>query len=330
MLSAVARGLRAVGAAFVGLLLQAACRVAAPPIGDPIADAAGPPAAQVAFGDAAMQRMQTLMDLPRALGDDRRAASIDALADMLDDVGATRVDRYETTAPDPATGTNFALTTLVAHVRPEAAQRFVLATHFDTRPWADESTDPADHDRPIPGANDGTSGVAVLLEVAARLPARLPDDVGWTLILFDGEELGRPGQTGGYCVGSRDLARRLAQGADPALSRAQFGIVFDMVGDRDLSIPVEPGSAAIHPSLVRHVWATAAARGHGAFDATPRAVAITDDHRFLTDAGVPSILIIDRDYDAWHTLDDTIDQVSAQSLDAVGDTVLAALATWFR
>lgn len=283
---------------------------------------------EVPLGEAAMARLEAIMDLPRALGDPRRGASIDALEAMLLEVGAPRVRRFETTGHDPREGEAFALTSLVAHLRPEAKRRFVLATHFDTRPWADESSDPADHARAVPGANDGTSGVALVLELAARLPTRLPEDVGISVILFDGEELGRPGG-GGYCVGSRDLAERLSAGEDPLLATAELGIVLDMVGDRDLHIPVEPGSQGIHPALVRHVWGTAASLGHDAFDPTPREIGVYDDHRPLSDAGIPSILLIDRDYPVWHTLEDTIDQVSAQSLGAVGETVLEAMVRWY-
>jgi Zn-dependent M28 family amino/carboxypeptidase len=290
--------------------------------------ASAPSSAAPSLGDAAYARLEALMQHPRGLGHPRRDASIDALAEMLTELGARDVGRFSTMGTDPRSGTEYALTSLVGHVRPDADRRFVLATHFDTRPWADESPDPADRTQPVPGANDGTSGVAVVLEIAARLPEVMPDDVGWSIVLFDGEELGRPEQ-GGYCVGSRDLAERLVAGEDPRLRRAQLGIVFDMVGDADLSLPVEPSSADIHPALVDHVWRTAATRGHTAFDPTPRAVGVIDDHRFLTEAGIPSILLIDRDYPPWHTTHDTIDKVSAESLHAVGDTVLHALATWF-
>lgn len=280
------------------------------------------------FGAAAYARVENLMALPRGLGDPRRADAIDGLAAMMREAGAQEVSRIVSAADDPATGESYDLVSLVAHVRPQANRRFVLATHFDTRPWADESPDPADHERAVPGANDGTSGVAVVLELSARLPEVLPDDVGWTVILFDGEELGRPTE-GGYCMGSKELSRRQLTEPDPILARAEFGIVFDMVGDVDLHLPVEPGSASIHPELVDHVWNTAADMGATAFDATPRSIGVIDDHRFLTEAGIPSILLIDRDYAPWHTTDDTIAHVSAQSLGAVGDVTLRALASWF-
>lgn len=275
-------------------------------------------------GAAALARVQTLMDWPRGLGHPRRHESIEALGVMLEMAGADQVDTQALTAADPATGQVYALVNLIAHVRPDAPRRFVLATHFDTRPWADEEEDPSAHDQPVPGANDGTSGVAVVLELMSVLVRVLPAPVGLTVILFDGEELGRPGY-GGYCMGSRHFAAQVARQRPAWIDQAQLGIVFDMVGDRDLHLPIEPGSATQAPGLIERLWATARARGHVQFEDRVRPVGVLDDHVFLGQAGVPSVLIIDRDYDAWHTRRDTIDRVSAQSLAAVGDTVLYTL-----
>lgn len=272
-------------------------------------------------GAAALDRVKALMAWPRGLGDPRREASIDALAQMLETAGAEVVERQPLTAADPATGDPYALVNLIAHLRPQASRRFVLATHFDTRPWADEEEDPQAHRHPVPGANDGTSGVAVVLELMPTLAEALPPQVGLTVILFDGEELGRPGH-GGYCMGSRHFAQQAALDPPAWLPGAQLGIVLDMVGDRELTLPIEPGSQQRAPALVEHLWATARRRGHAQFVDQHRPIAVIDDHVYLAEAGIPSALIIDRDYEAWHTRRDTIELVSAQSLAAVGDTVL--------
>ncbi len=297
---------------------------AATTAGDP--GEAQPDAADAPYfsGATALARTQILMDWPRGLGVPTRADSIEALAQMLEMGGATRIERQRLTAVDPGTGDTFALVNLFGHVRPEAPRRFVLATHFDTRPWADEDPDPRWHDRPVPGANDGTSGVAVVLELMPVLERSLPPDVGLTVILFDGEELGRPDH-GGYCMGSRHFAREALEDPPWWLASAQLGIVLDMVGDRDLHIPIEPSSVRNASGLVDRLWSVAQRRGHPQFEPTHRSFGILDDHAFLTEAGVPSVLIIDREYDAWHTHRDTIDRVSAQSLAAVGDTVLFTL-----
>jgi glutaminyl-peptide cyclotransferase len=288
---------------------------------------ASDPEAPTFSGPAALARVEALMAWPRTLGDPRRTRSIDALVQMLEQAGAERVERQAFVANGSATEAAYALVNLFAHLRPDAPRRFVLATHFDTRPWADEEPDPALHDLPVPGANDGTSGVAVLLELMPTLAQALPADVGITVILFDGEELGRPGSgsEGGYCMGSRHFAAQAARQPPAWLASAELGIVLDMVGDRDLHIPIEPGSAARAPALVERLWAVAERRGHAQFEAQARSVGILDDHVFLTEAGVPSVLVIDREYEAWHTRRDTLDEVSAESLAAVGDTVLYTL-----
>ncbi|MCA9712761.1 MAG: M28 family peptidase, partial [Myxococcales bacterium] len=172
-------------------------------------------------GEAALARVEALMGWPRGLGDPSRGESIEALARMLEAAGAEQVERQALTAADPATGELHALVNLVAHLRPDAPRRFVLATHFDTRPWADEEPDPAAHALPVPGANDGTSGVAVVLELVPTLARVLPADVGLTVILFDGEELGRPGH-GGYCMGSRYFAEQVAQQRPAWIERAEL------------------------------------------------------------------------------------------------------------
>ena len=264
------------------------------------------------------------MELPRTLGDPRRAESIAALERMLSDAGAERVERREFVAHELASGEPYALVNLLAHLRPQAPRRFVLATHFDTRPWADEEPDASAHDEPVPGANDGTSGVAVLLELMPLLSRSLPEDVGVTVILFDGEELGRPGSgsAGGYCMGSRRFAAEAAERPPAWLRGAELGIVLDMVGDADLHVPIEPTSFEHAPALVERLWQVARERGHAQFEERVRPVGVLDDHTFLTAAGVPSVLVIDREYAAWHTRRDTIERVSAESLHAVGDTVL--------
>jgi hypothetical protein len=314
----------------------ASCRAPAHPWATPAETTATAPSAPVHdtdpdgprfSGEAALARVEALMALPRTLGDPRRTESIAALVRMLREAGAARVEQQAFVARDSVTGEPYALVNLFAHVNPTAPRRFVLATHFDTRPWADEEPDPALHGQPVPGANDGTSGVAVLLELVALLAEALPPEVGVTVILFDGEELGRPGtgREGGYCMGSRHFAAQAAEDPPAWLRGATLGIVLDMVGDADLHVRVEPGSAARAPAVVSTLWDVARRRGHAQFEDRGLERGILDDHVFLADVGVPSALVIDHDYDAWHTRRDTIDRLSAASLHAVGDTVLYAV-----
>lgn len=281
-------------------------------------------------GERTLARVGVLLaEYPRTLGDPARAGAIDRLAADLLAAGAASVERLEHAASDPRTGRSFTMTSLLGHVRPDAPRRFVLASHFDTRPWAESDPDPAARDRPIPGANDGTSGIAVLLELAPLLAAQLPASVGFTVILFDGEELGRP-EGGLYCAGSRALAERLAAGAPPRIPAAEFGIVLDMVGDRDLRIQPEQSSLRHHAALIDRIWSIGQAHGYRAFDRAPLATALLDDHVPLTQGGIPSVLLIDYDYPPWHTHADTLDKLDARSLEAVGETLRLTLLDIYR
>jgi len=191
----------------------------------------------------------------------------------------------------------------------------VLCAHYDTRPWADQDPDPARRGDPVPGANDGGSGVAVLLEMAELLHRRAPP-CPVDLVFFDAEDLGRPGAAHEYSIGSRGYAARL----EAPLPRAAF--LLDMVGDRDLSIYPERTSVARASNLVDLVLQAARATGARNFHAEPR-YTVVDDHVPLLDRGVPAVDIIDFDYPAWHTRADLPDQVSAASLAEV-----ARVAAW--
>lgn len=301
--------------------LVAAAALALACAGSP-ARAPGPgPDAEVRFtGAAAMAELTRVMALPRALGAAGRGRAIDALEARLRAIGAAGVDRLDHRGGDPWSGEAFAMTTLIAAFRPAAPRRFILATHFDTRPWAEEDAEPARRDRPIPGANDGSSGVAVLLALAPILLRALAPEVGFWVILFDGEELGRP-PAEGYCAGSRALAEALAAGEFAELRGAAFAVVIDMIGDHDLEIAPEARSLAAAPWLVDQVWSRGDRRAF--VPGPPRT--ITDDHVALIEVGIPSILVIDRAYAAWHTHDDTIDRVSPRSLERVGEALRAAI-----
>lgn len=262
---------------------------------------------------------------PRVPGTEAHARILAWLQAELTRLGG-RVERQAFT--DSTLGRPLVLTNVIARFGPGAARRaggaragagaadIVLCAHWDSRPWADQDPDPAYARRPVPGANDGASGVAVLLEVA-ELMSRRPPRVAVDLIFFDGEDLGGAGAPDQFCLGSRHYAAALADGTKP---RAAF--LFDMVGDRDLRIHPEVQSAERAANLVALVLEGARATGAGAFHPEPLH-AITDDHVPLLEAGVPAVDIIDFDYPAWHTHRDLPDQTSAASLAQV-----ARVAAW--
>ncbi len=210
------------------------------------------------------------------------------------------------------------LTNLIASFNPNEGKRVLLAAHWDSRPWADEDADSSKHNLPVLGANDGASGVAVLLEIARVLKAN-PPPVGVDIILFDGEDFGAPGDSRSYAIGAQHYARNKAPNYHPL-----FGILLDMVGDRDLQIYQEGNSVRNAGGVVDRVWKLAVRLGIREFIASQRHE-IFDDHVPFIEAGIPMIDLIDFDYPYWHTTQDTPDKCSPASLEKVGKVVLAAL-----
>jgi glutaminyl-peptide cyclotransferase len=188
----------------------------------------------------------------------------------------------------------------------------IIGAHYDSRFWADEDPDPNNHRQPVPGANDGASGVGVLLELARTLPADLDKQI-W-LVFFDTEDQGRIPDWD-WILGSRAFVDALESTPDAVM-------VIDMIGDADLNIYMERNS---DPELTQSVWAKAAELGYSDQFITEPRHAMLDDHTPFIERGIPSVLLIDFDYPYWHTLEDTPDKISAQSLQAVGDTVTAWL-----
>jgi hypothetical protein len=204
-----------------------------------------------------------------------------------------------------------------AQFKPEASERVLFLAHWDTRPMADKSENLGQQRMPVPGANDGASGVAVLLGVADALKAQPPAN-GVDLLFVDGEDYGDFGDTNDVLIGSRWFAAHQPPGYQPL-----FAVLFDMVGDKDLQIFQESQSVAFAPEVVQRVWRVAADRGHGRYFIPSVKYPLTDDHVSLQKAGIHAIDVVDFDYPYWHTTDDTIDKVSAESLQIVGDVAVA-------
>lgn len=213
-------------------------------------------------------------------------------------------------------GEQLPLTNLVATFNPEGDRHIMLCAHWDTRPIADRDSDPANRGKPILGANDGASGVAVLLEIARALRERPPSQ-RVTIVLFDGEDYGPDPDA--MFLGSRFFAARYE---GPPVT---WAVLVDMVGDRDLRLPKERLSLAHAPEVVERIWRAAARAGCAAFVDEP-GPAVIDDHVFLLRAGIPCIDVIDFDYPHWHTLADTRDKCSPDSLAQVGRALLRAIA----
>jgi Zn-dependent M28 family amino/carboxypeptidase len=188
----------------------------------------------------------------------------------------------------------------------------LLCAHWDTRPVADQDPDVKQRSLPVPGANDGASGVAVLLELARVLHARkLKQDILFGF--FDGEDLGA------YYYGSRMYARYCNHPAFAAW-RPRQAILLDMVGKKDLCCTTELYSQSSAPRLWEEIHRSAARLGHGEHFGGPE-MRINDDHVFLNAAGIPAILLIDYAYPFWHTTADTADKCCPESLQVVGNVL---------
>lgn len=219
-----------------------------------------------------------------------------------------------------AEGKTLDLTNIAAHFNPTATKWILLMAHWDTRPRADYEVDPAKRRQPIPGANDGASGTAVLLELARVLSKTTPD-VGVYMLFVDGEDYGTSDK--GMYLGSRHFAANLDKLARVNGKRISFeyGILLDMIGDKNLTVYQEQNSVKAAKQVVDKVWRAAAELGYSKQFPAEQKYSIADDHIPLIAAGVDCIDVIDFDYGPWHTLDDTPDKCSAESLKIVGDVV---------
>jgi glutaminyl-peptide cyclotransferase len=267
-------------------------------------------AAQVAFG-------------PRVPGSDGHRKAGDWIVAQMKQRGATVVEQAWTHTTK--NGRKLPLRNILARFNPTAAERVLYLTHWDTRPGADMEPDPANQLKPIDGANDAASGVGLFVALADALQKK-PSALGVDLLFVDGEDYGEFGPPlVDVLLGSTYFASHLPQ---PGY-RPVFGVLFDMIGDADLHILQEDNSAERASEVVQRVWSKAAAMGYGGTFVSRSAGPITDDHLPLLDAGLKVIDVIDLDYgpgNAYHhTLQDTMDKISAASLKIVGDVALALL-----
>lgn len=219
---------------------------------------------------------------------------------------------------------------IIGSYSPEKKDRVLLFAHWDSRPYADNDPDKANHQKPIMGANDGASGVGVLLEIARLVGERLPN-IGIDIIFFDAEDYGQPYFYEGpenedsWALGTQYWAARPHR---PGY-RARYGILLDMVGGKDAIFAREGFSQRYASGVNDKVWSAAQRLGYGKYFVNTEGGYITDDHVYVNRMGIPSIDIIQYDPNTetgfckqWHTLDDTMDFIDKETLKAVGQTVL--------
>jgi hypothetical protein len=283
--------------------------------------------------DSAYHYIQKQVDFgPRVPNTEAQLKCAAYLSSTLERFGAKVIEqRSFVTAFD---GTQLRNINIIGSYSLEATTRILLFAHWDSRPWADNDPNPLNHTKAVTGANDGASGVGVLLEIARQLQLRTPK-VGVDIIFFDTEDYGTTnpisGQEDSWCLGTQYWAK------NPHIAgyRAKYGILLDMVGAPNATFYREQISDYYAPQLVTKVWSQAKSLGFGHYFIDAKGGTITDDHYYVNKiAGIPSINIIQYDPNGstgfgsyWHTIDDTMKNIDKSTLNAVGLTVLHVVHT---
>lgn len=224
-----------------------------------------------------------------------------------------------------ATEGNIGIKNIIGVINPDASQRLLLLAHWDTRPWADNDPDAANHRKPVMGANDGASGVAVLLQLARQLKDD-GTDLGIDILLVDAEDMGVDDNEESWGLGTQFWTQHPhVTGYKPI-----FGILLDMVGSSNATFSREYYSMQYASGFVDLVWKNAA----GSHFINAQGGAVTDDHIFINRAGIPCVDIIDMRSDSdtgfcpeWHTVHDTIDAIDPATLGEVGQTLINVIAS---
>lgn len=274
-------------------------------------------------GNGALAMTQQQCDFgPRIPGTSAHAKCADWLIQTLQASCDTVI--LQTGTVKTARSGNLGIKNIIGIINPDAERRLLLLAHWDTRPWADNDPDPANHDKPVMGANDGASGVGVLLQLARQLKSD-GTSIGVDILLVDAEDLGVDDNEESWGLGTQYWI----QHPHVAGYKPLFGILLDMVGAADATFPREYYSVQYAGGFGDMVWRLA----QGSHFANVQGGAVTDDHIFINRAGIPCVDIIDLRSDSntgfgpvWHTISDTMDGISAATLADVGQTLLNVIA----
>lgn len=280
-------------------------------------------------GDSAYVFIQQQVDFgPRFPNNEAHAKCAIYLENKLNSYGlTTQIQLGKATTFD---NKNITIKNVIGEYNPSAKKRILLFAHWDSRPFADQDT--KDISKPILGANDGASGVGVLIEVARQLSISKPE-IGVDIIFFDAEDYGqpssamRPSNTDTWCLGSQYWARNMHK----ENYTAEYGILLDMVGSSNAYFTQEQYSRTYAPNLVRKVWKIGQQLGYQDLFINKETNFVgTDDHKYVNQiAHIPSIDIIHYDqqtgnfHPSWHTHDDNMEVIDKYTITAVGETLLA-------
>lgn len=275
--------------------------------------------------DSAYQYVKAQVDFgPRMPNSKGHVACGNYLADKLAEHGAKVTNQYaDLLAFD---GTLLKSRNIIGSYKPESKKRIALFAHWDTRPWADNDPDEKNHKTPILGANDGASGVGVLLEIARLINQQQPE-LGIDIIFFDAEDWGSSEVADSWCLGSQHWARNL----HVPNYNARYGILLDMVGGKDATFYKEAYSEQFAPDVNKKVWKKANQLGYGRYFINENGGVTTDDHIYVNNiAKIRTIDIVPYQPECeasafgptWHTVNDNMDNIDRSTLKAVGQTVL--------
>lgn len=224
-------------------------------------------------------------------------------------------------------GDKLPINNILGQFNKDAVRRVLLLAHWDTRPWADAEEDVSKHNTPIDGANDGGSGVGVLLEIARCLSIEKPK-IGVEILFVDAEDYGQSNgdDENTWCLGTQYWIKKLPYAPE---RMPEYGILFDMVGGKDAKFHREYASQYLAGHIVDKVWAMAVASGYGDVFVNQVGGSVMDDHIYINQANIPCIDIIENNNPStssfnptWHTLNDNMSNIDRNSLKAVGQTVL--------
>lgn len=277
--------------------------------------------------DSAYAYVKTQVDFgPRIPGTTAHQQCADYLVAKLKSYGAEvklqgeKVQTYD--------GKNFQLKNIIAAFQPENKTRVLISAHWDARPFSDQDSDPANHTKPFDAANDGASGVAVILEMARQIQQKSPN-VGIDFILWDLEDYGKandetPDEVT-WCLGSQSWAKYASKSY-----KAAYGINLDMVGGGNAQFTQDEISRQSAPAVVNRVWDIGNEIGYSSYFVRIPSGKLVDDHFWMNKAGVPSIDIIHYNdnsgfYINWHTQLDNLANIDKNTLKAVGQTVLETI-----
>ena len=280
--------------------------------------------------DSAYQHIQTQVDFgPRTPNSKAHNACGDYLIETMKNFGAdVVVQKVDLVGFD---GTILKARNIISSYNTEKSARILLLSHWDCRPWCDQDANPANRNKAVDGANDGASGVGVLMEIARQLNQQLPE-VGVDILFTDMEDYGEPEwhsgehKTESWCLGSQYWAK------NPHIPgyHARYGILLDMVGAPNATFPKEGYSMNYASYVVDKIWNEAQANGFSSYFVNKQGGAITDDHVPLNQIiGIPTIDIIHYNETGfgsfWHTTNDTMENIDKTTLHAVGQTLLEVI-----